>query len=522
MYKVLIVDDERIIREGIARMINWESLGLNLMGTAGNGQEASEMIEKDIPDIVITDVKMPILDGLSLISMENELHPEIMFIVLSGYGEFELASGAMRYGVKHYLLKPCNENVIIGALNNAVDSLQHRDRRETLFRESQNYLHMMLPLMREQFLRDYMVNGTYTIEEMDYYCSLFNVELSNYRVVIFQINHTKVFEEMYALRKIILESFVPETICMTATMTNQLILLARQMNEDTLQDMMEYIKVKYSDYGGKKFTASYSDEVDFCSLPQAYREAERCLKFSFYLGEGIVITTKDIEHEDEEHLTGSLIYDFDKIAVAIKSGNLEEVKSESDTFFSKLKALAYDTNVAKTYCMELFLTVVRQCNADNIESNLKSLAAIQQMDRIDQIRDVISDLNLRLTSANYESIRNKQSKIVGTMIKCINDNIENENLSLKWLANNVIFMNVGYMGRLFCKETGEKFSHYVLNVRMEKAKELIESFDDEKIYEVAKKIGFGDNPQYLSQLFKKYTGCTPSEYKSLKSVPTKL
>jgi two-component system response regulator YesN len=522
MYKVLLVDDERIIREGIAHMINWESLGLSLIGTASNGQEASEMIENHMPDIVITDVKMPLIDGLALIAMENELHPDILFMVLSGYGEFELASGAMRYGVKHYLLKPCNENHIIAALKDAVDSLLHRDRREALVLESQNYLHKMKPMMREQFLRDYMVNGSYTVEETDYYCNLYNVSLTNYRVVIFQINRTKVFEDMYALRNITIESFAPETICMTATITNQLLVIVQHVNEDMLQDLMAYIKVKFSDTVGKAFTASYSDEVVFSLLPQAYRQAERCLNFSFYLGEGIVITKKDIEHENGENLTSSLIYDYDKIAIAIKSGNLEEVKSQCDTFFEKLKELAYETNVAKTYCMELFLTVVRQCSADNIESNLEKLAAIQQMDCIDQIRDIIRDFSLKLTSSNYDSIRNKQSKLVGAMIRSIKENIEDENLSLKWLANNVIFMNVGYLGRLFCKETGEKFSHYVLNVRMEKAKELIESFDDEKIYEVAKKIGFGDNPQYFSQLFKKCTGCTPSEYKALKTASIKL
>jgi two-component system response regulator YesN len=327
---------------------------------------------------------------------------------------------------------------------------------------------------------------------------------------------------MYALRNITIESFAPETICMTATITNQLLVIVQHVNEDMLQDLMAYIKVKFSDTVGKAFTASYSDEVVFSLLPQAYRQAERCLNFSFYLGEGIVITKKDIEHENGENLTSSLIYDYDKIAIAIKSGNLEEVKSQCDTFFEKLKELAYETNVAKTYCMELFLTVVRQCSADNIESNLEKLAAIQQMDCIDQIRDIIRDFSLKLTSSNYDSIRNKQSKLVGAMIRSIKENIEDENLSLKWLANNVIFMNVGYLGRLFCKETGEKFSHYVLNVRMEKAKELIESFDDEKIYEVAKKIGFGDNPQYFSQLFKKCTGCTPSEYKALKTASIKL
>ena len=523
MYKVLLVDDERIIREGIARMIKWGSLDLSLIGTAADGQAAADMIEKETPDIVITDVKMPVLDGLELIAIEHELHPDMAFIVLSGYGEFELASGAMRYGVKHYLLKPCNEHAIIDALREVIDTLRRRDRREDLSRESRKYLEKMLPLLREQFLRDHMINDSYTAEEMEYYCSLLNMESSHYRVVILQADHTVRFEEMYALRNIAQEIFSPSATCLSSITINQLLILLHHVDEDVIQDNIADIKAKYYDLYAKEFIASYSGEADFRALPQAYREAERCLKFSFYLGEGSVITQKDIDHGAGNPFTGSLVYDYDKIAVAIKSGNLDEVRSEISTFFDKLKSAAYETEVAKTYCMELFLTVVRQGGSDSISGlNLDMFSKIQQTDCVDNIRDAICELSLKLAGANYETILNKQSKLVSTMVKCIHDNIENEDLSLKWMANHVIFMNVGYLGRLFCKETGEKFSHYVLNVRMEKAKELIENSEDEKIYEVAKKIGFGDNPQYFSQMFKKCCGCTPSEYKVLRSAVVKL
>ena len=523
MYKVLLVDDERIIREGIASMINWKDLDLNLIGTAADGRAAADMIEKEPPDIVITDVKMPVLDGLELIAIEHELHPDMAFIVLSGYGEFELASGAMRYGVKHYLLKPCNEHAIIDALREVIDSLRRRDRREDLNRESRKYLEKMLPLLREQFLRDHLVSGFYDEEEAEYYCRLFNLESARYRVMILRADHAAQFEEMYALRDIVQKVFSSAAICLNSIAVNRLLILLCHMDEESIQDNLSDIKSKYSDLYGREFIASYSEEVDFRALPQAYREAERCLKFSFYLGEGSVITKKDIGPGNGEAFVGYAAYDYEKIADTIRSGNLDAVRDEIDSFFHRLKSAAYDIDVAKTYCMELFLTVVRQGRSDSIsELNTDMMTRIQQTDCVDSIHDAIRDLSLKITGANYENIRNKQSKLVSSMIKCIHDNIENEDLSLKWIATHVVYMNVGYLGRLFCKETGEKFSHYVLNVRMEKAKELIDSCEDEKIYEVAKKIGFGDNPQYFSQLFKKYSGCTPSEYKSLRSVAAKL
>ncbi|HBR30390.1 MAG TPA: DNA-binding response regulator, partial [Firmicutes bacterium] len=133
MYKVLLVDDEEVIREGMTKIIDWEAIGFRFMGAAQNGIEAYERLMQDPADIVITDLKMPVIDGLELIAKIQEEHPEIVFVVLSGYGEFELAKQAMRYGVKHYLLKPCNEQKIIEVLNEIKDDLLREEAKEQQF-----------------------------------------------------------------------------------------------------------------------------------------------------------------------------------------------------------------------------------------------------------------------------------------------------------------------------------------------------------------------------------------------------
>jgi YesN/AraC family two-component response regulator len=253
VYKVLLVDDERIIREGIAKVIDWESYGFSLIGAAWNGVEALDIIHRERPEVVITDLKMPVLDGLELIAKVKPELPETVFIILSGYGEFELAREAMRYGVRHYLLKPCNESKISEILD---------EIREELLRKGQQ---------------------------------------------------------------------------------------------------------EKSDIG--------------------------------------------------------------------KSEKLKEV-------------------------------------------------------------DLVT-----------------HNKIVKSIIKYVQDNLSDEQLTLKAIACQVLYMNESYLSKLFIKETGEKFSHYLMRLRMEKAKELIEESDDDRVYEVASKVGFGNNPQYFSQLFKRYTGLAPTEYK---------
>lgn len=253
MYKVLLVDDERIIREGIARIIDWGSCGFSLIGAATNGIEAFDIIYRERPEVVITDLKMPVLSGLELIAKVKQELPKTVFIILSGYGEFELAREAMRYGVRHYLLKPCNESKISEILNEIREELLQMERKEQYGKE--------------------------------------------------------------------------------------------------------------------------------------------------------------------------------------KSGGAEEI--------------------------------------DSITKN----------------------------------------KIVKNIIKYVQENLNDEQLSLKAIAGQVFYMNENYLSKLFIKETGEKFSHFLMRLRMEKAKEVIESSDDDRIYEVASKVGFGNNPQYFSQLFKKHTGYAPSEYK---------
>ena len=113
MYKLIIVDDEKIIRETIHSLINWESLDIEVIGLCKNGLDAYDTIQDKNPDIVLTDIKMPGLTGIELIKQVRELDINVEFIILSGFGEFALAKEAMKYGVKHYLLKPCNEQQII-------------------------------------------------------------------------------------------------------------------------------------------------------------------------------------------------------------------------------------------------------------------------------------------------------------------------------------------------------------------------------------------------------------------------
>lgn len=267
MYKLMLADDERIIREGISSIVDWSDMDISLTGVAKNGIEAYEVISKDPPDIVLTDIKMPGMDGLELAKKVRDEYPETAVVVLSGYEEFELARKAMEYGVKHYLLKPCDKDDIIEVMKKILPEIEHRKRKENFVKQIQSSLR------------------------------------------------------------------------------------------------------------------------------------------------------KSTEH----------------------SGGEIPLRNELS------------------------------CNLS-----------------------------------------------INRVMRYIEANISDEKLSLSTIAKDILYMDSDYLGKLFKKETGQKFTRYLTKLRMEKAKILIKSDIEYKIAEIAEKVGYGNNPRYFSLVFKKSTGYTPSEYKQFR------
>ena len=514
MYKVLLVDDEEVIREGMTKIIDWEAIGFRFMGAAENGIEAYERLMQDPADIVITDLKMPVIDGLELIAKIQEEHPEIVFVVLSGYGEFELAKQAMRYGVKHYLLKPCNEQKIIEVLNEIKDDLLREEAKEQQFiQENREHLAKVLPLVREQFLRDFIANRAYTLSEYEYYSRLLQIGEESLRLVIFQPDGDFGYEELFGLMKGIDQAFDRKRY-LTTNIKNQVLVLVEAVDDRELSRLLTQVKEVFNAYHRLEVSIAYSGEGSFADTPQLYQEVWECLQYTFYLGTGSIVTKTDIEPSREHNTSAALLFNFDAVAVAVKSGNITAVEQEITGFFRQLQAKRYEINISKTYALELFMVIIRQSKAEAMESYIGKLSELMTLDYLEQLQEFIQAIALQVTKENYNRIVTTHNKLIKQVIHYIQEHLAEEDLTLKGLASEVFYMNVSYLSKLFLRETGEKFSHYLMRVRMEKAKELIAEHDEELVYAVAQRVGFGNNPQYFSQLFKKYTGYTPSEYKN--------
>ncbi|TBL79975.1 response regulator transcription factor [Paenibacillus thalictri] len=517
MLKVLLVDDERIIVDGISRIVDWASAGTMLAGTARNGEEAYDRILQDPPDIVLSDIRMPGMDGLALVAKTRESHPHIRFILMSGFSEFEYARSAMQHGVKHYLLKPCNENKIVEALRELAEELDQTKRKEQFVSHLRDGMNKVLPHVKEQFLKEFVTNKTYGSTDWEYYRKLFCLpwERQKIRLILFQLEKSFEFEHMFAVKNIA-EELLGSSVLSTTVGKHVLIVLEDWERPEELHERIAGIRRTFLEYYKVDITAALSEADEMVQARSLYKQTLECLKHRFYLGEGSLITQRDLP---SGYLWEPKEFTFDEecLILHMKSGCWEEAEKWIGQFFKQLAALRSDIHTVKSYVIQLFMSIVRLSEPSGMNRNMGKLVELTEMETLSSIESFFCSVAEDITRRIYENNVSKHSAIVRKMEAIVTEQLGNSELSLNWVARQMLYMNADYLGKLFRKETGEKFSNYVMRERVAKATKLISQNNDVKIFELAEQLGFGDNPQYFSQVFKRYAGCTPSEFMKLPS-----
>ncbi|TBL80748.1 response regulator [Paenibacillus thalictri] len=510
-YKVLLADDERMIREGIASTVDWERLRLVFAGAAYDGRHAYEEIVRLRPDIVITDIKMPRMGGLELIKLTKEMLPDIQFIVLSGYGEFELATEAMRYGVKHYLLKPCNEEEIEQALQKAIHELNGERSKSLMLESAQRQLAEAMPTVHEQLLRDCLLSRGGVQREYERLGQALNLRTGHVRVVLFQPAGAFDISELYALKRIAEELQTTGSAMLGTIIGDQFALLVEDAGMDDAISISSQIQVAYEALYHQSLTLAVSDSGLLENAAALYQEVQEYSKRKFYLGVNHIITSEYVPEEPGSADASNLQHE--PIVAAIQSGDTEGLQTELQVFFRKLHDRHEEINVAVSLCIELMMAIAKETKSDRVHEGKDSIARILNMSTLEDIHQYIAEQALTATRLNHELYMDKKNALVHRMKQLIQDHLGEEQLSLPWLASNFLYLNPEYIGKLFRKETGEKFTHYVARLRIERAKELIAAHPDYKMYEIAGMAGFGSDQQYFGNVFKKYAGCPPLEYK---------
>ncbi len=496
MLRLMIVDDEQIIREALSQMIDYESLGYQLIATAKNGMEAYDIICDEYPDVVITDIRMPILNGLDLIDRSIKSDSKITFILLSGYNDFEYAKQAMKYGVRYYLLKPTDKNELIESLVSV--------RKERLIEEENR------KLQQDHFLKSlhFPLEQSFIMEALEHQ-DCFSPFFRKYQGFL---SFPK--ECQYAcICSFVEESYLKSFAC-------------------DMKRILEAAKIPLF------FSILYVKNTAVMIFPAStlaiQEEMERQITKLKYPGQSVTFETEFIHKESAEklfHEILSKISRFERILLVKEDGFSHEIKNHiaSPWMISRLEdsITSAENTLQKTALLaSVFIDSMPLNTARNLALGLFLQSGVEQeklptdaacdffrrlysCNSVQGIRELLSVVMVQKTEG---SGTHKISSNISILKTYIREHLDSENLSLKWLAENYLFVSVGYLSKQFIKEEGMRFSDYLNKERMEEAIRLMTFYHNDNVKHIARQVGFGSNPQYFSQVFKRYTGLPPTEY----------
>lgn len=516
MYSVLLVDDERIIREGLSKKISWGRYNLALFGEASNGEEGLEKICHNDIHIVITDIKMPGMDGLELIRRAVQIKPGLRFIVLSGYDEFEFAQQAMQYGVRYYLLKPTKMQEIDKILREVSEELARQQEERSFIEKIKENMQKSLPLIKEQFFRDLIMHKMYTSREMGSYLSFFDIPTDSVRKVtllLFSPAGEQSYEKIFSLQLICRRCLEERGLLLTTIIKETLAVVVRTMETDELLERIGEIKSRFNRFYNQPVTVAISGSAPLEALHTLYEEARNYLRYRFYCGEDSIITRQDTVGGEGGYERSDLEYYIEEACLAIQCGNEGEYRAAVGFFWSELKKEKLLQRSIHNAIIDLLLKAARYNRYESLSFYTDYMKRIEETDTLEDLEAMIDECCIAVTRKNYELFRSKRNRLVEKMKEKVQENIARPELTLKWLAKTLIYANVDYLSKLFKRETGEPFKHYLARLRIEEAKSLLQRLPDMPVAEVACSVGFGENARYFGLVFRKYAGQSPSEYR---------
>lgn len=496
MIKLLIADDEKIIRETISRLIDWKKLGITLIGTAENGLDALNMILDESPQIVMTDIRMPGISGLDLIGQIASLNRGTEFIILSGYGEFSYAKEAMRYGVRHYLLKPCSEAQITEAVLSAKEAVVRRMQSlssSSALSLSQGLLfHIISEAAAGRTFASFRDSS-----ECSHFPGFFTAPCTLHYIHYLEYPW---LEDALLQAEHFFDRHAPGMPCFYIYVENTLLLFYPS-------DLMPIADAEYFlkslSFSGASVSCLCRTEVFPSAAALLENLLPRLARYeTIYLrmfGATVPLSNKDSILKRADALTAELLQ---------TSGHGSSPLRELTQLLRALKSLPLVLQSGS-----IILSRILSAKEPSVFSDGESFFfALYQCDSAREAAELIAGLLERLFS-DSPALSSAEDGTLGRRVKeIVAAHLSDPELSLKWISERQLFMNPDYVSKCFLRETGEKFSHYLARTRVEYAKRLFSSQDRPSVQEAACRVGCGNNPLYFGQLFKKYTGVTPSVY----------
>lgn len=512
MYRYIIVDDESLIRSGIKKKI--QAIGfegkLELAGEADNGAEGLELIKRVQPEIIITDMRMPEMDGIDFLKKLQEDFPYLKIIVISGYSDFEYMKEAISAKAVGYLLKPFNRKEIKKVLDDAIAQIE-ADRAAKLQIASKE-----IETEKLKFENDIQTLANLILGHS-----------SNDKTFVLRSNKLKLLKQ--ADRYILMSVYSPEVIdhipdpfdrCLAIPnpRNNQMIFYlffltnTESENNEKAQQHASNIIQPVTTAIKKAFVGISSTKKDLMQLHEAYEETMIALNSRREL-----ISPTISYYNGEQNPTGMVEWEyFDELLFFIESGNVERVVEYVNKLFDRFASDPSITLSEIKYTCEYIVLEIRKMlyHYFQVRGNTKTSTSFGQfLDAyydMASLRRYMTEVLPGIAQLLNEHTDYSSNNIISNIKTYIHKNI-NKTLTLDKISS-LFFINPSYCSHLFKEKTGINFVDYVNNVRIERAKELLKTTDD-KVFKIANNLGF-ENTKYFFRLFKKVTGLTPEEFRN--------
>ncbi|MCR2807580.1 response regulator [Paenibacillus soyae] len=528
---LMIVEDEIRILNSLVHNIPWEQHGIEVVATAENGKDALAILERRMPEILLLDIEMPEMDGLTLAEAVLEREPGTRIIILSGHDDFGFAQRAIGLGVAKYLLKPAGDEEVLKAVVEAADEIRSELSEKHNLHELQRMWRVRLPQLQSEFLRGW-VSGRYADWELRKHSAELELELrdhSLYAAAVCEIDPLSESETRFGAKDLPLLQFSLESIAKEVLPSEEgmvfgdangsTVLLFRSREEEAASDMTKRINVRLTRILNVvkeclKLTASagMGSAGELAGVPRSYQQACQALQERAIYGNGIAIPYPEAGRGE-----GAILLDADferQLEIAVYTGEREKANVLIDGYVEKAYAHADSSVLIYEHLLYLSGVFTRIIQTQGwwlrrvLEGDYAYFLSLETLVSKDQIVEWAKRVNQHI-AAYMESERQSSShRLVKQIVELVDRNLESD-LSLHTLAERM-YVNPSYLSRLFKRETGEVFSSYVQARRMEKAKELL--LADAKVFDASTAVGYHDI-SYFAKVFRKYWGVAPSELK---------
>jgi two-component system response regulator YesN len=539
MLKIIVVDDEELIRKGLVKVLSNFKTEFQVLGEATNGLEAMELIGREIPDVVITDVKMPHMDGVELVKELERHYPEIKKIVISGFGEFDYVRETMRYGALDYLLKPLDDEQLISLLGKITSFIESDKKQRRAESNLQEKLNEGLPFLKEQFIFELITTSKFNKDDVDQKLELYEIKLNpgKYWVIIASLdNYRWICREagVEATKGMLLKvkSCFDEVLgrCYEPISCpfpgGQIYLISTptadpKFIQDVLKEGLASLELNAPEI---RVTLSIGPPCDdLLCLMKSYQQAVALLRRRFYSEKSGIISfqsiTKPTTNPDTKtDLFIDILNNLERsLRNCLEVGDHQQVSVIFNDFSALFKKFQFDPLEVVKLLIEVYVRL--QSSYPEFSKSLIELYGLEDsypknLESFDTY-DFLVQENIKLYTEVIKKIveiRNRKDKRLVKEIKdYINENYH-EPISLNMIAEN-IYLSPSYISDLFKKQTGENITDYLAKVRIEKAKILLKDLQI-KGYEIGEMVGYKD-PAYFSKVFKKVVGVSPNEYRSI-------